>query len=307
MKMDNSLPLLLKNTLNNLLETHSIRNWKLVSGKDSTLIIHWDSGYGHHDLHKADKIVPSVTAYKKKTPSQCRRDRQRSERWRHQDVSDSGYKSPRRGISYLETNINSVAKGYVNNTRDSYPQGMDISSPQIRETLLVTEMETCSTETPVVDMNTCVTQINSDSVTVSPSCDVLHYAKESSINSPKLETTMPIAHEKQECVISTFEYPTVPVHFRNVTVNDTKQPEPVLNSPKKFINVKCLQKGGSINIESLYYCKKCHIDLKQPGVLDCTYNSGNSNLCKECCLISEEMCPVCYKVDFGSFDKQDNG
>jgi len=57
-----------------------------------------------------------------------------------------------------------------------------------------------------------------------------------------------------------------------------------MHTPKNYINVNCLQKDGNIDIASLYYCTKCHIDLKQPGVSDCPCNSLNSNSLNSKCM-----------------------
>jgi len=142
--MDKNLPLLLKHTLDNLLETHTIRNWKLVSGNNSTLVIHWDKEYGHHDTPATSDIAlcPSVSAYKRKTPSQRRRDMRHSEKWRYQNAPDSGYKSSRRDNSlFLNDNNISVDKGCVNTAYTYHTSTVDSMPCPVNRDLLSSEVK----------------------------------------------------------------------------------------------------------------------------------------------------------------------
>ena len=91
--MDNNIPQLLRDTFDMLLRTNNVTNWKLVSGRNSTLIIHWDTKNGSHG---GPNINNNVSLYKRKTPSQYRRDVKRSNVWKTRstpDTGDSGFKS----------------------------------------------------------------------------------------------------------------------------------------------------------------------------------------------------------------------
>ena len=95
--MDKALPKLLVSTLSSLLENHYVSKWKLVCGKNNTLVIHWDNNGCHVD---SNEVYNSHSIYKKKTPCQRRRDQRRSDNWRAWNTPDSGYGStPGRPIS----------------------------------------------------------------------------------------------------------------------------------------------------------------------------------------------------------------
>ena len=109
------------------------------------------------------------------------------------------------------------------------------------------------------------------------------------------ETIKDIQFPESTMATPTFEEPTA-IRYTNVTVHETKDRKLNLEpKPKTYINMKCLRNDGSVDISSLFYCKKCHIDLKQSDSPECPLSS---NLCKECCLSSNQKCLVCSKVRY---------
>ena len=197
-------------------------------------------------------------------------------------------------------------KGYVNNEHMcGTPQDIIIYSPQNRDSLLSYEVENCSSESLVVDIDTSQVHNNegdslSPSVRSPPPCESLHFANEEICDNLHHETIKTIDCLERELAKRTCEEPTA-IRFSNVTVS--KIEEPKLRTAKRYINVKCLKDDCNIDIASLYYCKRCHIDLQQEGVFDCRYNNDITNLCTNCYLASGEICPVCYKC----FDLDGNG
>jgi len=84
------LPELLEQTINSLSRNHNLHSWKLVCGEKNTLVIHWDNDGSHNN---SGDFCYSNSNYKRKTPSQTRRDKRRSDNWKAWNTSDSGYKS----------------------------------------------------------------------------------------------------------------------------------------------------------------------------------------------------------------------
>ena len=348
--MHNMLPKLLEDTLNSILKTDNVHKWKLVSGHSNTLVIHFENKGCHID---SGEIYHSNSMYKRKTPSQVRRDQRRSDNWRALRTPDSGFKSTpgnRNDVQLDSFCDNAVDKElHVNMDKPkhkptdiiecSQPCMDNVHTTSIGTGCVVIQSPThhgpamaplnntvqfekgrstnisvesvSPQETPEQayeqitshDLNLASSHVTaiSDDVSSSTPVDVppinatMHFAKDSFIDFP-IETTKLINHQEEKRAIPTFERPTT-VRFSNVTVASSIKPRE-RDTPKKYINVKFLKQGGGIDIASLYYCKNCHIDLKQSGVSDCAWRTDKSNLCRKCCLSSKEMCPICYETDF---------
>ena len=94
--MDRKLPKLLENHIKSLLEEFSVSNWNIKCGKLNTLTIYWKSDSLSANSNTGNYNSTTQSIYKKKPPSQIRRDQRRSmNRKNNTPIPDSGYiKSP---------------------------------------------------------------------------------------------------------------------------------------------------------------------------------------------------------------------
>ena len=283
--MDKKLPKLLENHIKTLLEEFSVSNWDLKCGKYSTLTIYWKPDSLPSISSKTDNLT-THSIYKKKSPSQVRRDQRRSKNWRN-GTPDSGYvKSP------VENKCEST-----NMDRKECSGDLPIESSNQRHGNINSSDPIVShvqpTVTSHVDNNIVVCELNFDTAsleqvsTLAPLSETVHTANELVIPS-KLETVHEIPPLNKQSAIATIEEPTA-ICFSNVTVKkDTDRP-----APNKYINVNSVPYDRDVDISSLFYCKRCHIDLKQ-YYSDCPLNF---NLCTDCCIISNPNCPSCSYYD----------
>ena len=84
-------------------------------------------------------------------------------------------------------------------------------------------------------------------------------------------------------------------HKEPETIEQSKMAVPDINEkplpdPKKYIDIESVAQNKHVDISSLYYCKRCFVDLKQAKQWDCP---NNFNLCNDCCHKSTEYCNVC--------------
>ena len=90
--MDRKIPKLSEVHINSLLEDHFVSNWDLKCGQYSTLTIYWKTNSNNEDPSIANSNFGSHLIYRKKPPSQVRRDQKRSRNWKvHNNTPDSGY------------------------------------------------------------------------------------------------------------------------------------------------------------------------------------------------------------------------
>jgi len=280
--MDRKLPKLLENHIKSLLEEFSVSNWNLKCGKYNTLTIYWKSDSLSANT---DSSNLSQSMFKKKSPSQIRRDQRRSRNWRNNTpvVTDSGYiKSP-------DKVINNISRESSNLVAEECSGGISIECSKDRENVNTTivSQDQSSVTSPIDNGIAC--QLNFDmaplehELVMPPLIDTVHTANEMILPSVT-ETVHEIAPLTERCITHTFEEHTY-VPFSKVSVNrDRDYP-----APKKYINMKCICNDSNIDIASLFYCKRCYVDLKQ-------YNSDcplNFNLCEDCCIISDPSCPSC--------------
>jgi len=282
--MDKTLPRLLEKHISSLLEEYSVSNWDLKCGQHNILTIHWkpnntDSPSGNLANMQSHSI------YRKKPPSQMRRDQRRRNNWRT-ITPDSGY-----------TNC-TVNKNIQNSDKSDNVAGEECPSLSLgiisKGEDNVNNISMASHEQSPV--NTPVCELNFDStpqeqiVTISPPLEeTLHVANEMEIYySPEILDTIPPLLEQK--ATPTLAEPTTDLYSNVLVQNIREMSHPM---PKKYINVNCVGNDNNIDVSTLFYCKKCHVDLKQ-YLSDCPLNY---NLCNECCILDNPYCPSCSYID----------
>ena len=234
--MDKTLPRLLEKHISSLLEEYSVSNWDLKCGQHNILTIHWkpnntDSPSGNLANMQSHSI------YRKKPPSQMRRDQRRRNNWRT-ITPDSGY-----------TNC-TVNKNIQNSDKSDNVAGEEC--PSLSLGIIVSKGEdnvnnismASHEQSPV---NTPVCELNFDST---PQEQIVTI-------SPPLEETLHVANE-------------IEIYYSPEILDD-----------------------NNIDVSTLFYCKKCHVDLKQ-YLSDCPLNY---NLCIKCCILDNPYCPSCSYID----------
>jgi len=276
--MDKKLPKLLENHIKTLLEEFSVSNWDMRCGKYSTLTIYWKPD----SLSSQSDNVPTHSIYKKKPPSQIRRDQRRSRNWRN-GTPDSGYvKSPVENKTESANLVGEECSVDLSNESSNQRHGnVNSSDPPVQPNV-----------TSHID-NGIVCELNFDTAsleqvsTLAPLNKTVCTAYECVVPATS-ETVQEMLPINEQLATPSFEA-TSAINFSNVTVKkDTSCP-----APQKYINVNSVVYDRNIDISKLFYCKRCHIDLKQ-YYSDCPLNF---NLCTECCLLSNPTCPSCSYYD----------
>ena len=87
------LPKMLQDHISMFLNDYIVSNWDVKCGKINTLTIHWKK-------YSGDSSMPNMqSTYRKKPPSQVRRDQRRSKMWKENGVITNS--APDSGISGL--------------------------------------------------------------------------------------------------------------------------------------------------------------------------------------------------------------
>jgi len=281
--MDTKLPRLLEIHLNSLLQEYTVANWNLKCGENSTLTIFFKST-DHKDSLQAEDNFGTHSIYRKKPPSQIRRDQRRSKSWRMGNLShDSGYKA--------SPSIVSNKTVFHGNQLDV--QGYDISTPEISNVQYKGPYNLSPAIVGEQD-NVCLHTLDSKGPKLAqispPRDDIIHIGKAHITTGDFItESMQDIPELELQHAVPTFEEPSA-VRFTNVTVKD-KETDGLPS--KKYINVKRVPTDDCIDVASLYYCKRCHLDLKQQSyAYECPLSC---NLCTECCAMSNESCYFCPK------------
>jgi len=267
--MDLKLPALLEKHINSLLEEFSVNNWDIKCGQKCTLTIHWE--HKTNSLSDNNIITSSRSIYKKKPPSQIRRDQRRNRDWRNRSPPspDSGYiKSPINDMVIdCKSPISTGEEGHIDSFRIN-------SQGENSNTSIV------SHEQPPVTSEINFNNNPQEQVVVisPPREDTLHLGNEIEMYTPE-ETLDEIPELACYSTKLTSVGPTT-VQYDNVLVKNNKS-HPV------HLNVKGIY--NSIVVKSSYCCKKCDVELKLLRN-DCL---SKRNLCRDCCKLSDPNCSFC--------------
>jgi len=289
------LPKMLQDHINRFLEDHIVANWNIKCGNVNTLTIHWKKCNG-------DSYMPNThSAYRKKPPSQIRRDQRRSKLWKESacsqnNIGDSGLSISPQDYSLLQ-DISTVLPHEEQRVSTPIENHNTVKSQATKCEQSAMKAEGMKTKTLNSTVECLINEppesTNSSDIRVCENiqCDdiAMCYAKELSLEMP--ESVVDIPDTVYTRAMPTFEEP-VAIRFTNVTVNDISDKQSPL--PRKYININGLTHAYYSDICSLYYCKRCYVDLKQANSIDCP---NSFNLCRDCCDKSNVGCNVCSYTD----------